>query len=67
MSATPAPPGYFKSFGKTADSEFMPELAGAALQDSPRRSRIIVWLTCANKWAMWPMTCRCWPAACAIT
>ncbi|NMY35029.1 HlyD family type I secretion periplasmic adaptor subunit [Pseudomonas sp. WS 5412] len=56
MSATPAPPGYFKSFGKTADSEFMPELAGAALQDSPRRSRIIVWLTagliiCALLWA----------------
>jgi len=56
MSATPASPGYFKSFGKTADSEFMPELAGAALQDSPRRSRIIVWLTagliiCALLWA----------------
>ncbi|MCM8563377.1 HlyD family type I secretion periplasmic adaptor subunit [Pseudomonas shahriarae] len=56
MSATPAPPGYFKSFGKTADSEFMPELAGASLQDSPRRSRIIVWLTagliiCALLWA----------------
>ncbi|MBH3423022.1 HlyD family type I secretion periplasmic adaptor subunit [Pseudomonas gessardii] len=45
MSGTPASSGYFKSFGKTADSEFMPELAGAALQDSPRRSRIIVWLT----------------------
>ena len=56
MSATPSSPGYFKSFGKTADSEFMPELAGAALQDSPRRSRIIVWLTagllvCALLWA----------------
>ncbi|NNA67700.1 MULTISPECIES: HlyD family type I secretion periplasmic adaptor subunit [Pseudomonas] len=56
MSGTPASPGYFKSFGKTADSEFMPELAGAALQDSPRRSRIIVWLTagliiCALLWA----------------
>ncbi|CAM3210675.1 membrane fusion protein, adhesin transport system [Pseudomonas gessardii] len=56
MSGTPASSGYFKSFGKTADSEFMPELAGAALQDSPRRSRIIVWLTagliiCALLWA----------------
>ncbi|AIG05378.1 HlyD family type I secretion membrane fusion protein [Pseudomonas fluorescens] len=56
MPTPPATPGYFKSFGKTADSEFMPELAGAALQDSPRRSRIVVWLTagliiCALLWA----------------
>src|SRR5476649_736798 len=35
---------YFGSFRKSAESEFMPETAGAALQDSPRWSRITVWL-----------------------
>ncbi|WP_334598110.1 HlyD family type I secretion periplasmic adaptor subunit [Pseudomonas alvandae] len=35
---------YFGSFSKSAESEFMPETAGATLQDSPRRSRVTVWL-----------------------
>ena len=39
--------GYFDSFGKSAEAEFMPETAGAALQDSPRKSRITVWLAAA--------------------
>ena len=39
--------GYFDSFSKSAESEFMPETAGAALQDSPRWSRITVWLAAA--------------------
>lgn len=38
------PRGYFGSFRKSAESEFMPETAGATLQDSPRWSRITVWL-----------------------
>jgi adhesin transport system membrane fusion protein len=39
--------GYFDSFGKSAEAEFMPETAGASLQDSPRWSRITVWLAAA--------------------
>ena len=39
--------GYFDSFSKSAEAEFMPETAGAALQDSPRWSRITVWLAAA--------------------
>src|SRR3989338_2996835 len=39
--------GYFDSFGKSAEAEYMPETAGAALQDSPRWSRITVWLAAA--------------------
>ena len=46
-SDTPQDRGYFGSFGKTAESEFMPETAGASLQDSPRWSRITVWLAAA--------------------
>lgn len=47
MSASQGLRGYFSSFGKTAESEFMPELASAALQDSPRLTRITVWLCAA--------------------
>lgn len=47
MSATSSPRGYFESFGKSAETDFMPELASAALQDSPRRSRLTVWI-CAG-------------------
>jgi adhesin transport system membrane fusion protein len=36
--------GYLGSFKKSGESEFMPELAGATLQDSPRRSRLTVWI-----------------------
>ncbi|UVJ45317.1 HlyD family type I secretion periplasmic adaptor subunit [Pseudomonas sp. LS1212] len=45
MSASQGLRGYFHSFGKTAESEFMPEVTEAALRDSPRLSRITVWLT----------------------
>ena len=47
MSATGSQRGYFDSFGKSAETEFMPELASAALQDSPRRSRLTVWVCAA--------------------
>ncbi|QKZ06233.1 MULTISPECIES: HlyD family type I secretion periplasmic adaptor subunit [Pseudomonas] len=47
MSASQGLRGYFSSFGKTGESEFMPELASAALQDSPRLTRITVWLCAA--------------------
>ncbi|MDE1165925.1 MAG: HlyD family type I secretion periplasmic adaptor subunit [Pseudomonas sp.] len=47
MAASSGPRGYFSSFGKTAESEFMPELASASLQDSPRLSRLTVWLCAA--------------------
>lgn len=39
--------GYLNSFKKSADREYMPELAGATLQDSPRRSRMTVWIATA--------------------
>ena len=45
MSASDGLRGYLHSFGKTAESEFMPEVAEAALQDSPRFSRITVWVS----------------------
>ncbi len=38
---------YFQSYGKTAERDYMPELAGATLQDSPRLSRLTVWLAAA--------------------
>lgn len=38
---------YIKSSGKTAERDYMPELAGATLQDSPRLSRVTVWLAAA--------------------
>jgi len=47
MAASQGLRGYFSSFGKTGESEFMPELASAALQDSPRLTRITVWLCAA--------------------
>lgn len=48
MNGTPsARRGYFSSFGKTAERDYLPELASATLQDSPRRSRLIVWLAAA--------------------
>ncbi|MEB0042387.1 MULTISPECIES: HlyD family type I secretion periplasmic adaptor subunit [unclassified Pseudomonas] len=43
MSATTGQRGYFH-FGKSADTEFMPEVAGVAAQDSPRGSRLTVWI-----------------------
>ena len=46
-SASSKDRGYFGSFSKSAESEFMPETAGASLQDSPRWSRITVWLAAA--------------------
>jgi adhesin transport system membrane fusion protein len=46
MSATQGLRGYF-NFGKTADTEFMPEVAGAAAQDSPRGARMTVWIAAA--------------------
>ena len=36
MSADQGSRGYFDSFNKSAETEFMPETAGASLQDSPR-------------------------------
>lgn len=39
--------GYLDSFSKTGEREFMPELASAAVNDSPRRSRITVWVVAA--------------------
>ncbi len=47
MSADQGSRGYFDSFNKSAETEFMPETAGASLQDSPRWSRITVWLAAA--------------------
>ena len=44
MSALSGLGDYIRSFGKTAEREYMPDLAGATLQDSPRLSRITVWL-----------------------
>lgn len=38
---------YLQSFGKTAERDYLPELAGATLQDSPRLSRVTVWLAAA--------------------
>ncbi|MDB5979598.1 MAG: Type secretion rane fusion protein HlyD [Pseudomonas sp.] len=46
MSATTGSRGYF-NFGKGADTEFMPEVAGVAAQDSPRGSRMTVWIAAA--------------------
>ncbi|WP_407315772.1 HlyD family type I secretion periplasmic adaptor subunit [Pseudomonas sp. nanlin1] len=47
MSTSTGPRGYFRSFGKTGEREFMPELASATLHDSPRRSRLTVWICAA--------------------
>ncbi|MHC6226743.1 HlyD family type I secretion periplasmic adaptor subunit [Pseudomonas sp. X10] len=47
MSLSPGVRGYLQSFGKSAERDYMPELAGATLQDSPRLSRLTVWLTAA--------------------
>ena len=38
---------YIDSSSKTAERDYMPELAGATLQDSPRLSRVTVWLAAA--------------------
>ena len=38
---------YFSSFNKTAERDYLPDLAKATLQDSPRRSRLTVWLAAA--------------------
>jgi membrane fusion protein, adhesin transport system len=47
MSGSSSSRGYFGSFRKSAESEFMPETAGASLQDSPRGVRITVWIAAA--------------------
>jgi len=47
MSISQGLRSYFQSFGKTAERDYMPDLAGATLQDSPRLSRITVWLAFA--------------------
>ena len=47
MSGPTGDRGCFGSFGKSAESEFMPETASASLQDSPRWSRVTVWLAAA--------------------
>ena len=47
MSNPTAPRGYFARFNKNADSEFMPEVAGVAQEDSPRWSRLTVWIAAA--------------------
>ncbi|QBF25764.1 HlyD family type I secretion periplasmic adaptor subunit [Pseudomonas tructae] len=47
MSVSQGLRSYFQSFGKTAEREFMPDVASATLQDSPRLSRITVWLAAA--------------------
>ena len=39
--------GYFGSFGKSAESEYLPELASATLTDAPRWSRVTVWIAAA--------------------
>ncbi|MGH8353383.1 MAG: HlyD family type I secretion periplasmic adaptor subunit, partial [Pseudomonas sp.] len=38
---------YFSSLRQKPDTEFMPEVDGAALEDSPRLARITVWVVCA--------------------
>ncbi|TDF77603.1 HlyD family type I secretion periplasmic adaptor subunit [Pseudomonas sp. H9] len=47
MSISQGLRSYFQSFGKTAEHDYMPDLAGATLQDSPRLSRVTVWLAAA--------------------
>jgi membrane fusion protein, adhesin transport system len=47
MSGSSSSRGYFGSFRKSAESEFMPETASASLQDSPRGVRITVWIAAA--------------------
>jgi len=47
MSAKSNERSYLGSYAKTADREFMPELASATLHDSPRRSRLTVWIVAA--------------------
>ncbi|WOE81167.1 HlyD family type I secretion periplasmic adaptor subunit [Pseudomonas protegens] len=56
MSTPSSPRSYLGSFRRSAESEFMPETAGASLQDSPRGSRLTVWIAaalilCALIWA----------------
>ncbi|MCO7608983.1 HlyD family type I secretion periplasmic adaptor subunit [Pseudomonas chlororaphis] len=56
MSTPSSPRGYLGSFRRSAESEFMPETVGASLQDSPRGSRLTVWIAaalilCALVWA----------------
>lgn len=47
MSLSHSVRSYIDSSGKTAERDYMPELAGATLQDSPRLSRVTVWLAAA--------------------
>ncbi len=56
MSTPSSPRSYLGSFRRSAESEFMPETAEASLQDSPRGSRLTVWIAaalilCALVWA----------------
>ncbi len=43
MASAETPRSYF---GGKADTEFMPEVAGTMLEDSPRATRITVWVAC---------------------
>jgi adhesin transport system membrane fusion protein len=46
MPASPATPSYFSKLGQQKpDTEFMPEVDGSILQDSPKLTRITVWLS----------------------
>ncbi|WP_044874857.1 HlyD family type I secretion periplasmic adaptor subunit [Pseudomonas sp. LFM046] len=45
MARAEAPNPYF-GHGPSADTEFMPEVAGAMAEDSPRATRITVWVAC---------------------
>src|SRR5262245_56508084 len=45
MARADIPDSYFGRHG-AADTEFMPDVAGAMLEDSPRATRITVWVAC---------------------
>lgn len=47
MSARSGLRSYLDSFKKSGESDYMPEATGASLQDSPRLSRITVWIAAA--------------------
>jgi adhesin transport system membrane fusion protein len=47
MSTPPRAAGYLRSFGRSAERDFLPELASASLPDAPRLSRLMVWITAA--------------------
>ncbi|MDO8697048.1 MAG: biotin/lipoyl-binding protein, partial [Pseudomonas sp.] len=46
MELSPSIRSYFSKFGQSKpDTEFMPEVDGSLLEDSPKLTRITVWLT----------------------